>query len=153
MFGPNNADNLAKLNGIVWPEILKLAERDMQRLFQEENKKVVVLDASVLLAAGWQTKVSRETDDVLCALRFFMIFQVHQVWVSIVDRHEAVKRIMERDGKTEEEATKRLQSQISNQEFVSAANVVFCSKWSEEFTQSQVKKAWDRLETEYLLPS
>ena len=82
---------------------------------------------------------------------FSWTFQVNQVWVSIVDRDEAIKRIMERDGKTEEEATKRLQSQISNQEFVSAANVVFCSKWSKEFTQSQVKKAWDRLE--YSLPS
>merc|ERR1712029_1112058 len=100
-------------------------------LWKEEDKKVVVLDASVLLAAGWQEKVN-------------------QVWVSIVDRKEAVRRIVERDGKTEEEAVKRLESQMSNQEFVDSANVVFCSKWEKQFTQAQVKKAWDHVTATYL---
>jgi hypothetical protein len=29
---------------------------------------------------------------------------------------------------------------------VSRANVVFCSQWAYEFTQSQVEKAWTRLQ-------
>jgi len=131
VFGPANSANLNKLNGIVWPEIWDLASREMTRLWKEEDKKVVVLDASVLLAAGWQEKVN-------------------QVWVSIVDRKEAVRRIVERDGKTEEEAVKRLESQMSNQEFVDSANVVFCSKWEKQFTQAQVKKAWDHVTATYL---
>ena len=130
VFGSSNSDNLNKLNGIVWPEIWKLAEAQIQQ-YWKDGVKVVIIDASVLLAAGWKDKVN-------------------QVWVSIVDREEAVKRIVERDRKTEDEAVKRLQSQISNQEFVNAANVVFCSKWEKEFTQSQVKKAWDHLIANHL---
>jgi len=130
VFGSGNSDNLNKLNGIVWPEIWKLAEAQIQQ-YWKDGVKVVIIDASVLLAAGWKDKVN-------------------QVWVSIVDREEAVKRIVERDRKTEDEAVKRLQSQISNQEFVNAANVVFCSKWEKEFTQAQVKKAWDHLIANHL---
>ena len=57
VFGPNNGNNLTRLNGIVWPEIWDLAQQEMERMWEKEDKRVVVLDASVLLAAGWQTKV------------------------------------------------------------------------------------------------
>ena len=45
---------------------------------------------------------------------------------------------MERDGKTEEAAKKRLSAQPSNQEVVDHAHVVFSSLWDREFTQKQV---------------
>ena len=130
VFGPGNEDNLKRLEGIVWPEIWAMAMQSVRQM-AAEGKKVVVLDASVLLAANWEGRV-------------------HQVWVCLVDRPEAVRRIMERDGKTEEEANKRLQSQLSNAEFVRKANVVFCSKWDKEFTASQVDKAWTTLMSKYI---
>ena len=45
----------AKLESIVWPEILKMAEEETNRLYRE-GKKVVILDAAVLLTAGWHEK-------------------------------------------------------------------------------------------------
>ena len=134
VFGPENATNLSKLEQIVWPEIWSMASDMLEDLWKRQNKQIVVLDASVLLAANWQDRV-------------------HQVWVSIVDRQEAIKRIVERDNKTEAEALKRLESQLSNEDFVRQANVVFCSKWETKFTRSQVLKAWKFLEENYMIKS
>ena len=40
------------------------------------------------------------------------------------------------------EAKARLSKQMANSEYVSEANVVFCTLWDPEYTQSQVEKAW-----------
>lgn len=70
-----------------------------------------------------------------------------QVWVCIIKREEAIKRIVERDGRTQEEAERRIDSQLSNKERVSRANVIFCTQWAQEYTQDQVERAWKDLQT------
>ena len=52
---------------------------------------------------------------------------------------KAVKRLVERNHLTEEQAQQRLNSQISNEERVSHADVVLCTFWAPEVTQKQVK--------------
>ena len=69
-----------------------------------------------------------------------------QVWCCIIDKAEAVKRIKDRDGKTEDEAKARLSAQPPNADTVAEANVVFCTKWKGEFPQKQVEKAWINLQ-------
>lgn len=118
----NDKSALERLNGIVWPEIARLAKERIDT-FSREGFKVVILDAAVLLEADW---------DKFC----------HQVWVCIIKRDEAVRRIVERDGKSTEEAERRIDSQISNEERVSHANIVFCTQWSGDYTQKQCEKAW-----------
>ena len=118
VFGIENEKNKQKLESIVWPEIWKIVERQIAFMWKEQGKHVVIIDAAVLLQAGWKE-------------------QVNQVWVSIVDPETAVKRIMERDQKSEVEAQKRLSSQLSNQKYVNDANVVFCSKWEVSYTRKQ----------------
>jgi len=61
-----------------------------------------------------------------------------EVWVSIVPPNEAVKRVVERDGRSEEDAKRRLFSQLSNKERVEHAHVVLSTLWDYEVTQSQV---------------
>ena len=131
VFGRENEENLRKLESIVWPEIWKIAEKQIAFMWKEHNKKVVIIDAAVLLQAGWKERVN-------------------QVWVSIVDAENAIRRIIERDGKSEDDAKKRLSSQISNEKYVSEANVVFCSKWEVSYTRKQVDKAWRHLNEKYL---
>ncbi|XP_063876474.1 bifunctional coenzyme A synthase-like isoform X2 [Scylla paramamosain] len=114
-----------QLNSIVWPEIERLVEQRVAQL-RAEGTSVVVLDAAVLLEAGW---------DKLC----------HQVWVCVLQREEAVRRITERDGKTPEEAERRLDSQMAQRQMVGRANVVFCTQWAGEYTQKQVERAWAAL--------
>ena len=48
---------LALLNQRVWPEIMALAKTEIAR-YQEEGFKVCILDASVLLEAGWDNETS-----------------------------------------------------------------------------------------------
>ena len=47
---------------------------------------------------------------------------------------------MERNGISEEEALKRVRSQMSNENRVSRANVVLCTLWHPDVTQKQVYK-------------
>merc|ERR1711971_1181480 len=119
---------LARLNAIVWPEIARMAKEKADSLWKE-GKQVVVLDAAVLLEADWQK---------FC----------HEVWVCVVPQEEAVTRIMDRDGKSRQEAERRVASQLSNAERVSRASTVLCTLWQPEVTQRQVEEAVKRVQGE-----
>ncbi|KAM9560626.1 bifunctional coenzyme A synthase isoform 7-T7 [Salvelinus alpinus] len=121
-----NKERLKALTDIVWPEIALLVKERIQQA-REEGKQVCVVDAAVLLEAGW-------TDIV------------HEVWVAVIPEEEAVSRITARDGVSQEDAVRRLQSQWPNTQQVEQANVVLCTLWEPEITQKQVRKAWDLLQ-------
>lgn len=121
-----NQERLKALTDIVWPEISLLVKSRINQA-RDEGKQVCVLDAAVLLEAGW-------TD------------LVHEVWVSIIPEEEAVSRITERDGVSTEDALRRLQSQWSNSKQVEHANVVLSTLWEPEVTRKQVLKAWNLLQ-------
>jgi len=113
------------LEGIVWPEIMRLSKEAIKQAVNE-GKKIVVLDAAVLLEAGWDS-------------------MVHEIWVVFVPPEEVVKRLQSRNNLSEEQAKERLQAQVPNKERIARANVVFCSLWDYPVTRAQVKKAWDNL--------
>ncbi|XP_071401849.1 bifunctional coenzyme A synthase [Centroberyx affinis] len=121
-----NKERLKALTDIVWPEIALLVKKRILQA-REEGKQVCVVDAAVLLEAGW-------TD------------MVHEVWVTVIPEEEAVLRIMERDGVTTEDALRRLHSQWSNAKQMEHANVVLSTLWEPDVTQKQVLKAWDLLQ-------
>ncbi|XP_041830848.1 bifunctional coenzyme A synthase [Melanotaenia boesemani] len=121
-----NQEGLKALTDIVWPEIALLV-KDRIKQAKDEGKQVCVVDAAVLLEAGW-------TD------------LVHEVWVTIIPEEEAMLRITERDGVTTEDALRRLQSQWSNSQQVEHANVVLSTMWEPEVTRKQVLKAWNLLQ-------
>ncbi|XP_027027399.1 bifunctional coenzyme A synthase [Tachysurus fulvidraco] len=121
-----NQERLKALTDIVWPEIALLVKERVQQA-KEDGKRVCVLDAAVLLQAGW-------TD------------MVHEVWVAVIPEEEAMRRIVQRDGVSQEDALRRLQSQWSNIQLVERANVVLCTLWEPDVTQRQVEKAWNLLQ-------
>ncbi|KAM9716742.1 bifunctional coenzyme A synthase [Menidia menidia] len=121
-----NKERLKALTDIVWPEIALLVKDRISRA-KDEGKQVCVVDAAVLLEAGWKDLV-------------------HEVWVTIIPEEEAVLRITERDGLTTEDALRRLQSQWSNSRQVEHANVVLSTLWEPEVTRKQVLKAWNLLQ-------
>lgn len=121
-----NQEGLKALTDIVWPEIALLVKKRISQA-REEGKEVCVLDAAVLLEAGW-------TDIV------------HEVWVCVIPEDEAVSRITERDGVATEDAQRRLQSQWSNGKQVEHANVVLSTLWEPDITRKQVLKAWNLLQ-------
>ncbi|KAM4622737.1 bifunctional coenzyme A synthase [Discoglossus pictus] len=114
------------LTDIVWPAIAQLAREAIQEA-AAQGISVCVLDAAVLLEAGW-------TD------------MVHEVWTTVIPEKEAVIRIMNRDGVSEEAAMKRLANQLSTSQRVEQSSVVLCTLWEPEVTQRQVQKAWDLLQ-------
>ncbi|XP_064456272.1 bifunctional coenzyme A synthase-like isoform X2 [Ornithodoros turicata] len=114
------------LNSFVWPEIGALLQQKIKDI-SHNGTKVVVLEVAMLLEAGWDE-------------------HVHQVWVSIVPEKEAIRRIMERDNLTEEQALQRVHAQQSNKEKVAKANVVFSTLWEYSITEQQVQRAWKELQ-------
>ncbi|XP_077315569.1 bifunctional coenzyme A synthase isoform X1 [Lithobates pipiens] len=121
-----NEDQLKRLTDIVWPAIAALAKEAIEEA-ATKGIPVCVMDAAVLLEAGWDN-------------------MVHEIWTVIIPEQEAVVRITNRDGVTEDSAKNRLSSQMSNNERVAASNVVLCTLWDPEITQIQVQKAWDLLQ-------
>ncbi|XP_018882311.3 bifunctional coenzyme A synthase isoform X1 [Gorilla gorilla gorilla] len=121
-----NKKQLKILTDIMWPIIAKLAREEMDRAVAE-GKRVCVIDAAVLLEAGWQNLV-------------------HEVWTAVIPETEAVRRIVERDGLSEAAAQSRLQSQMSGQQLVEQSHVVLSTLWEPHITQRQVEKAWALLQ-------
>lgn len=121
-----NKKQLKILTDIMWPIIAKLAREEMDRAVTE-GKRVCVIDAAVLLEAGWQNLV-------------------HEVWTVVIPETEAVRRIVERDGLSEAAAHSRLQSQMSGQQLVGQSHVVLSTLWEPRITQRQVEKAWALLQ-------
>ncbi|NP_001086140.1 Coenzyme A synthase L homeolog precursor [Xenopus laevis] len=119
-------DQLKKLTDIVWPAIAMLAKKAMEEA-ASKGISVCVLDAAVLLEAGWNN-------------------MVHEVWTVIIPEKEAVMRVMNRDGISEEHAKKRLSNQMSNSQRVQLSDVILCTIWEPEVTQKQIQKAWDLLQ-------
>ncbi|XP_059991912.1 bifunctional coenzyme A synthase isoform X2 [Lagenorhynchus albirostris] len=114
------------LTDIMWPVIAKLAREEMEQAMAE-GKQVCVIDAAMLLEAGWQN-------------------MVHEVWTVVIPETEAVRRIVERDGLSEAAAQSRLQSQMSGQQLVDQSHVVLSTLWEPHVTQHQVEKAWALLQ-------
>lgn len=121
-----NPENLTKLNQIVWPILLERVKKTIKRLHEKEKAEIVILEAAVLLQAGWES-------------------EVHEIWSCIISPQEAIKRVVERNNLTEEQARKRLEAQPSNAEILLKSNVVFSSLWSYDFSQLQAEKAWREL--------
>ena len=87
----------------------------------------MVLEAAVLLEAGWESIVD-------------------EIWVSIIPEKEALSRVLSRDGISEQQAQNRIKSQMTNEERIVKANVVFSTLWDPKYTQKQVEKAWKGLQ-------
>ncbi|XP_034102912.1 bifunctional coenzyme A synthase [Drosophila albomicans] len=122
-----NPKELQLLNSIVWPEIMMEVNKRLADLrASEQVPQVVVLEAAVLLKAGWESNC-------------------HEVWSMIVRPEEAVKRVMERNSLSETEARNRLANQVANADIVDKSQVIFSSQWDYDFTQSQAERAWQLL--------
>ena len=63
---------------------------------------------------------------------------MNEVWVCVIPKQEAIKRIEERDGWSKEEAEKRIGAQMSGRERVARSHVALCTLWEVAVTKSQV---------------
>lgn len=105
---------LQRLERIVWPHVRRKVQEEIARLSESSNGAggIIVVEAAVLLDAGWQ-------DDV------------DGVWVVSVPREVALERLQATRGLSAAEATKRIDAQqsrrgIGNLEEELANGVVSC---------------------------
>ncbi|KAJ8971839.1 hypothetical protein NQ317_001552 [Molorchus minor] len=119
----SNPDQLNKLNSLVWPAI----QQEVTEIVKKSNKQVIVIEAAILLTAGWEKNC-------------------HEIWTTLVPREEAIKRLITRNGLSEDQANSRLNSQQPNKYYIEHSNVVFCTLWDPIYTKEQVAKAWGLLQ-------
>lgn len=74
----------------------------------------------------------------LLVLSSYVLF-LSAIILNFIHFCQAIQRLMERNNLPEEEAVKRIDSQISNADRISHANVVLCTLWETEVTQKQVR--------------
>lgn len=120
--------SLERLTDIVWPAIKQLAKDEIASVTQTEPKKLIVLEAAVLLEAGWQDFVD-------------------QVWVITVDVETAISRTMSRDGLDRQAVQARIAAQLSNEERTAEADVVIDNSGTEAELLENLGQAFAKLNT------
>ena len=118
-------EELTRLTDIVWPGIRALASEELSTL-EVGGNQLVVLEAAVLLEAGWEDMVD-------------------EIWVTTVDADIAVARLAERNGLDEAAARARIDSQLSNEERIAKAGVVIENNGSLDELTTRVRAAWEDL--------
>jgi dephospho-CoA kinase len=87
---------------------------------------VIVLDAPLLIEAGWHTKVDA-------------------VWIVYVDEQTQLTRLMSRDNSSEQAARSRINAQLALTEKLKYADVVIDNNNTIETTKKNVLKFWNEL--------
>ena len=118
-----NPTELKMLTDIVWPEIRRLAQMEIDSYEMLDPDAVVVLEAAVLFEAGWE-----DIGD--------------QVWVTVVDREIAIERGTSRDGIDRQAVENRLKSQLSNEARIAKADVVITNNGTLDEFMAQLEAAW-----------
>jgi dephospho-CoA kinase len=113
---------LARLNAILHPRMFQMA-RERIREAQAQGHQVVVLEAAVLLEAGWDSLVD-------------------EVWVVTAPEEEAVRRTQGRSGLTREQVLARLRAQMPQEERARRAHVVIDNSGSLEDLRRIVEHLW-----------
>lgn len=117
---------LAKLTGIVWPAIRALAAEEVSRVRAQRSAPLIVLEAAVLLEAGWQNIGD-------------------EVWVCVVEPEVAIARAMQRDGADRAGIERRLEAQASNAERMVRADVVIDNNGTPEQLLARLRRHWERV--------
>lgn len=152
----NNKDQMKKLTNIVWPIIAELARKKIDEIDQNNKRiikaeyelerdqkdkvgdgdsspekpcKVVVIEAAILLEAGWDTSL------------------VDEVWSLVVPIEIAIQRLQKRNSFSEEESRKRVESQMTNEERGAKSRVVIVSSETEEIVKTKVLEEFHALQS------
>lgn len=119
----SHPDELAKLNSITHPAIKAKIEERINDLKVQGYNGIVVVDAALLLEAGWETMVD-------------------QVWVVDAPMEKRIERLMNRDNLTRDQALSRINSQMSQQERIAKADKIIYNNSDIDSLREQVLRIW-----------
>jgi dephospho-CoA kinase len=114
---------MKRLTDIVWP-LMKTEMSNRLALCASNGSRVAVLEAAVLLEAGW--------DDL-----------VDEVWVVMTPPEIAIARLIERSGFTDADARSRLAAQMTNDERAARADLVIENSGGVELLSKRVDALWE----------
>jgi dephospho-CoA kinase len=117
-------DQLTRLNQIMHPRMARMVARQVQEL-GEQGADVVVVEAALLFEAGWDSLVG-------------------EVWSTESPEDLVIKRLQSRSGLSQEEAKKRIDSQMSAEERKSRSQVVVDNSGDLVDLERVVRSIWDR---------
>ena len=122
VFGSPEA--MEKLNGIVHPWMRKRME-EMIEAERAKGTKVVVLEAAILIESNWSLLAD-------------------QIWVTTASAENVVKRIMARNGLSEEQIRARMAAQTTDEVRLRVANVVVDTNGTMDEVRAQVRQLWEQ---------
>ena len=116
-------DQLTRLNQIMHPRMARMVAQQIQEL-REQGEDVVVVEAALLLEAGWDSLVD-------------------EVWSTESPEESVIKRLQSRSDLSQEEAKKRIDSQMSAEERTSRSQVVVDNSGDLVELERVVRSIWD----------
>ncbi|MBI2918495.1 MAG: dephospho-CoA kinase [Chloroflexi bacterium] len=123
----NDPGALARLNAIMHPRMFRMMEQRLAE-YRGQGVPAVVLEAAVLLEAGWAPLVD-------------------EVWVTQVTEETAIRRLRERNGLSEAQALARLRSQLTAAQRARQADIIIGTDCPLPETERQVRELWQGLQT------
>lgn len=118
---------LDKLNAIIWPQMEHKTSTELLSLLdtrQHSDKNVGVIEAAVLLEAGWNNIVD-------------------EVWLTVCERETQIERIMDRNNLSREEAENRLFAQSSSEEKMKKSDVIIDTSGPKEQTKRFIEMQYN----------
>ena len=120
----SDPSQLKKLNQIMHPRIARIVS-DKIEAFRGQGVDTVVVEAALLFEAGWDSLVE-------------------EVWVTDASEEIIIGRLRERNGLSEEEAKKRINSQMDRMERIGRSDFVINNSGDMAELGTTIKELWDR---------
>ena len=120
----SDPSQLEKLNQIMHPRMARMVA-DKIGVLRDQGVNVVVEEAALLFEAGWDTLVE-------------------EVWVTDSPEHIVIGRLKERNGLSEEEAKKRINSQMGRAERIERSDFVINNSGDMADLGNAIKELWER---------
>ena len=118
----SDPEQLAKLNGIMHPLMAGMVQERIDA-HREDGAEAVVVEAALLFEAGWNSLV-------------------REVWVTDAPVDVVVERLEQRNGMSEEEARRRISSQMSREERLERADFVIDNSEDVESMRRAIDELW-----------
>jgi len=120
-----NPELLSRLNQIMHPRMYALVKAQLEE-YRRQGVRVVVLEAPLLLEAGWASLVG-------------------EVWVTVASESTVLRRLQEQVGLSEQQSLARIRSQLPSGERIKQADVVIDTDCSLDELRTKVKELWQKL--------
>jgi dephospho-CoA kinase len=115
--------SLQRLNELVWPRIAEVIRERIAAMRASGATAPIVVEAAVLIEAGWQTLVD-------------------EVWVVAASRERAIDRVVATRGVSRGEVERRLDNQISDAERVAGAACVIPNDGTLDELRTVLQRRW-----------